>query len=324
MSRLLLLMKPLGALSACTRLVPVITLAEKDKYSFPPLFANFFPCNIPRAMSAFHLSNLFDVKGKRALITGGASGVGENMATALVHNGAHVYIASRKESQLKPVAERLTREGPGTCEYIIANISTKAGCDALAAEVAKRTDSIQILVNNSGVSWGAPLNEVPEKEGWDRVISTNVKSIFYLTVGLIPLLEKGTSNVNPSRVINISSMGSLDPRAEGSGVSAVGHGLWSYYASKAAVNQLTQTLSTTLAPKKITCNAILPGVFASKMTAWSLREHGDDFVKGQPMGRIGSPEDIGGLVLFLCSRASAHVTGALIPIDGGSLASARL
>ncbi|KAL8278132.1 hypothetical protein RQP46_009456 [Phenoliferia psychrophenolica] len=267
------------------------------------------------------LNSLFGVQGKKALVTGGGSGLGEMMATALVQNGAHVYIASRKEKQLKEVSERLTKAGPGKCEYIIADIGSRAGCDALVVELKKRTNDLQILINNSGTTWGAPFEDVPEKEGWDRVLGTNVKALFYVTAGCAPLLAVKANNIDPGRVICISSMAGISPIADDLSLGAKGTGLWSYHTSKGAANHLSQSLAVTLAKRCITVNAICPGVYPSKMTAFGFSENAEAIVNSQPMGRVGTPEDIGGLALFLCSRAASHITGALIPTDGGSVLS---
>jgi len=245
------------------------------------------------------------------------------MATALVQNGAKVIIASRKEKALKEVADNLNKHGSGTCEYVVADLSTKAGCDHLAAEVAKKTDKIHILVNNSGVTWGARYAEVPEKEGWDKVYALNVKSIFYLTVALTPLLAKDADNMDPGRVINIASVAGLDPVAEGTALGTADSGLWSYNSSKAAAIHLSRSLAATLAKKFITVNAICPGVYASRMTAYGLKQNKDHITNAYPMGRIGTPEDIAGLVIFLSSRAGAHISGTYVETDGGALNSGR-
>ncbi|KAK4055315.1 hypothetical protein OIV83_000598 [Microbotryomycetes sp. JL201] len=199
--------------------------------------------------------NLFDVKGRVALVTGGGSGLGEMMATSLVQNGAKVIIASRKEKQLKevgarptdrfhsvsgaqiilPVAERLTKEGPGSCEYLIADLTSKKGCDQLAEEIKKKTSVLHILVNNAGRTWGAPYDNFPEA-GWRSVFATNVEAIFYLTAALTPLLQKEATPIMPGRVVNISSVAGFEAKVEGSGLSAPGMGLWSYNTSKAAAN----------------------------------------------------------------------------------------
>ncbi|GAA5894182.1 hypothetical protein JCM5296_004677 [Sporobolomyces johnsonii] len=276
--------------------------------------ADYYQLQIPK---------LFGVSGKVALITGGGSGLGEMMATALVQNGAKVYIASRKEKQLKAVADRLTSAGPGSCEYLIADVGSKAGCDALIEKVKQKTDKLHILINNSGTTWGAKLTDFPEREGkssrWDRVLATNVKAIFYMTAGLSQLLSADATSTDPGRVVNISSIAGLDPQADNSLLSDPGLGLWSYNASKAAANHLTKSLAVTLGTKLVTVNAICPGVYPTKMTKHGF-EHGEDQIKKvHPMGRPGAPEDIAGLMLFLVSRAGAHISGALIPTDGGSL-----
>ncbi|THH21380.1 hypothetical protein EW146_g139 [Bondarzewia mesenterica] len=267
------------------------------------------------------ISNLFDVQGKTAVITGGGSGIGAMIAEAFVRNGAKVYIASRKENQLKEVSDYLNKTGPGSCQYIIADISSKAGCDQLVDAVKAKESKIHILVNNSGLAWGAPYDKFHEKEGWDRLMAINVKSIFYLTSGFTELLAKDSTNTNPGRVINMSSVAGLSPVAEGSRVSAPGTGLWSYHTSKAAGTSSKHSLAVTLARRYITVNAILPGVFPSKMTSFGFKRAGgtDNMAAGHPFGRVGEPRDMAGVALFLVSPAAAYVTGAHIVLDGGGL-----
>ncbi|KAH8114189.1 rhamnolipids biosynthesis 3-oxoacyl-reductase [Phellopilus nigrolimitatus] len=263
--------------------------------------------------------NLFDVKGKIALVSGGGSGIGKMIAAALVANGANVYIAARKEGQLKAVADELNTAGPGKCFYIVANLGSKSGCDALVSEIKKRESKLHILVNNSGVTWGGRFEDFPEKEGWDRVLALNVKAVFYMTAGLADLLAKDATSLDPGRVINISSVAGVSAHTEGSSLAAEGSGLWSYNTSKAAVNHLTSLLANTLGRRLITVNAILPGVFPSKMTAFGFKSTGEDKMAAiQPTGRLGAPTDMAGLALFLCSPASAYVTGAQILLDGGA------
>jgi len=269
-------------------------------------------------MSDLSISSLFSVKGQVAVVTGGGSGIGTMIATTLVQNGAKVYISSRKEKQLREVSDALNKMGPGRCHYFVTDLSSKAGCDALAAHIISKESKIHILVNNSGATWGGPYDNFPEKEGWDRIMSLNVKSIFYLTSALTPLLTKEASNTSPGRVINISSVAGLSPIVV-SELSAPGNGVFSYNVSKAAVNHLTSIMAVTLGPQNVTCNAILPGVFPSKMTAFGLTKHHDSFVRNQPTGRVGMPQDMAGTVLFLVSPAGAHVTGAQIALDGGAL-----
>lgn len=269
------------------------------------------------------IPSLFNVKGKIAVVTGGGSGIGTMIASAFVQNGAKVYIVSRKEAQLKNVCDVLNKKGPGSCHYIVGDLGSKAGCDKVTEEIKKKEQKIHILVNNSGASWGAPYDNFPEQQGWDKILALNVKSIFYMTQGLTNLLEKDSTNRDPGRVINISSIAAFETRALGSSIAAKDNGLWSYNTSKAAVNHLTKNLATTLAPRLITVNAICPGVFPSKMTAWGLKQQGDSAAKYQPMGRLGDARDMAGVALFLVSPASAHVTGDYITVDGGSLIDGR-
>jgi NAD(P)-dependent dehydrogenase (short-subunit alcohol dehydrogenase family) len=262
------------------------------------------------------ISSLFNVEGKIALVTGGGTGIGKAMAAALVLNGAKVYIAARKESLLKQTTAELNSRGPGKVEYIIANLGNKAGCDALITEIKKRESKLHILVNNSGITWGAPYDDFPEAKGWDNVMAVNVKSIFYMTSGLTELLARDSDALDPAHVINVSSVASVSGSAETS-LSPGGSGTWSYGISKAAVNHLTTTLAVKLSQRKIMVNAILPGFFPTRMTAFGLKNHGDSMTAQQPTGRTGVPQDLAGLTLFLSSKASAHVTGAHILVDGG-------
>jgi NAD(P)-dependent dehydrogenase (short-subunit alcohol dehydrogenase family) len=264
------------------------------------------------------INSLFNVRGKIVLVTGGSSGIGKMIAAGFAQNGAKVYIAARKEAQLKQAAEEITKTSPIAVQYIPANVGSRAGCDALIAEFKKRENKLHVLVNNSGITWGGPYSDFPEEKGWDNVFNVNVKSIFYMTAGLTDLLSKDADNRDPGRVINISSTASVDPRAEGP-LSKDGDGTWSYQPSKAAVNQLTSTLALKLGPQHITVNAILPGLFPSKMTAFGIQTVGKEaFASGQPTGRIGSPYDVAGTALFLASTASAHVTGTHTLLDGGA------
>ncbi|KAG7097598.1 hypothetical protein E1B28_004934 [Marasmius oreades] len=270
--------------------------------------------------SDLSVSDLFNVKGKIVLVTGGGSGIGKMIATGFARNGAKVYIASRKEGQLKEAVAEIHKNaaGNGSVHHIVGDISSKAGCDSLINEFKKHESKLHVLVNNSGASWGSPFEEVPEGRGWDHVFNLNVKSIFYLTVGLTDLLKKDSTSLDPGRVINVTSNASIMASTEGE-VSAEGHGIWSYNPSKAAANQLTSSLAVELGPSQITVNAILPGVFPSKMTAFGLKTYGEEtFIHSQPSGRIGMPQDAAGLALFLASPASAHVTGTHIVLDGGA------
>jgi NAD(P)-dependent dehydrogenase (short-subunit alcohol dehydrogenase family) len=263
-----------------------------------------------RAMShqAPSTDGLFDVSGKTALVTGGGRGIGLMIAGGLVRAGVRVMIASRKAADIEAAATELSRGG-GECEAITADLSTPEGARALAEEVSRRVDALHILVNNSGATWGAPLEEFPAS-GWDRVIHTNLEGVFHLTVGVLPALRAAASAEDPARVINIGSIDGLRvPFAES----------YSYSASKAAVHMLTRHLAKRLAPEHITVNAIAPGPFESKMMAFLLdAPEGRAEVERQvPLGRIGQADDVAGLTVFLASRAGSYLTGAVIPLDGG-------
>ncbi|KAL1715730.1 hypothetical protein EV715DRAFT_255812 [Schizophyllum commune] len=260
--------------------------------------------------------SLFNVKDKIVLVTGGGSGIGKMMASGFAQNCAKVYIAARKEKQLQEAVKDLKATAKGSVDYIVANVSSKAGCDALISEFKKREKKLHVLVNNSGVTWGAPFDDFPEEKGWDNIFNVNVKSIFYSM--LADLLADGATAMDPGRDINISSTASVEPHAEGP-LSQDGNGTWSYQPSKAAANHLTSVLANKLAPRQVTVNAILPGVFPSKMTAFGFNTVGEEgFATAQPTGRVGKPQDIAGVALFLASPASAHVTGAHIIVDGGA------
>jgi NAD(P)-dependent dehydrogenase (short-subunit alcohol dehydrogenase family) len=251
--------------------------------------------------------SLFDVSGKTALVTGGGRGIGLMMARGLVQAGVRVVIASRKAEDLEAAAAEL--RGSGECEAIPADLSTPDGAGALAEAVRARFDALHILVNNSGATWGAPLEEFPAS-GWDRVIHTNLEGIFHLTVALLPALRAAATADDPARVINIGSIDGIRvPLAEN----------YSYSASKAAVHMLTRHLARRLAAEHITVNAIAPGPFQSKMMAFMLDtpEKLAEVERQVPLGRIGRPDDAAGLTLFLASRAGSYLTGAVIPLDGG-------
>jgi NAD(P)-dependent dehydrogenase (short-subunit alcohol dehydrogenase family) len=253
------------------------------------------------------MSDLFDVSGKTALVTGGSRGIGMMIATGLVQAGARVIVSSRKSVDVLEAGRRLAELGD--CEAIPGDVSSPEGAAELATATAERFPTLSILVNNAGATWGAPLDEFPAS-GWDKVAHTNVEGVFHLTVALLPALRAAASAEDPARVINIGSIDGLRvPSMEN----------YSYSASKAAVHMLTRHLAKRLAPEQITVNAIAPGPFESRMMAWALEDPGmrSAIEENVPLGRIGSPEDVAGLTLFLSSRAGSYLTGAVIPLDGG-------
>lgn len=257
-----------------------------------------------------YLEDLFSVAGKTALVTGAATGIGRMTATALVMAGARVMIASRKGDACRAVADELNGlGGAGSAEGFAGDVSTEEGVDALAGEVTKRTDALHILVNNAGVTWGEDYAKFPYK-AWSRVLDVNVTGLFHLTRQLTPLLEKAATDADPARIINLGSVMGTQPIADGA---------YSYTASKAAVHHLTRTLAGEFAARRITVNAFAPGPFQSRMTAFATAEEEQAKKVGArvPLGRIGAPSDIAGATLYLCSKAGAYVTGAILPLDGG-------
>ncbi|WP_249123057.1 MULTISPECIES: SDR family oxidoreductase [unclassified Bradyrhizobium] len=251
------------------------------------------------------VEELFSVRGKVALVTGGSRGIGEMIARAYVENGARVHISARKADACDALAKELSQFGE--CISIPADISTMEGIAHLAAELGKRETRLDILVNNAGASWGASFAEFPES-GWDKVMDLNVKSVFFLTQRLLPLLEAAGSPDFNSRVINIGSI---------EGIRTTHLEAYSYAASKAGVNHLTRLMAKFLASKHIAVNGIAPGYFPSKMTAGISDEDNRETLAGTPLKRMGQPDDMAGIALYLASRASAFVCGAVIPVDGG-------
>jgi NAD(P)-dependent dehydrogenase (short-subunit alcohol dehydrogenase family) len=252
------------------------------------------------------MSDLFDISGKTALVTGGSRGIGLMIARGLVQAGARVIVCSRKASDVEAAAEELRELGD--CHAIPGDVSTPEGAAELAQATQARFQELDILVNNAGAVWGASLEEFPPI-GWDKVAHTNVEGVFHLTVALLPALRAAADAADPARVINI---GSID------GLRAPSVENYSYSANKAAVHMLTRHLAKRLASEQITVNAIAPGPFESKMMA--ILEDPEvrlSIEREVPLGRIGHPDDIVGLTLLLASRAGSYMTGTVIPLDGG-------
>ena len=247
-------------------------------------------------------STLFRLDGRIALVTGGSRGIGRMIAAGFIGQGATVYISSRKADQCAATAAEL---GP-KCIPLPQDVSTVAGCKALAEQLAEHSSNLDVLVNNAGAAWGEPFENFPEK-GWDKVMDLNVKSPFFLTQALHPALKAAASSERPAKVINITSI---------DGMHLNRWETWSYHASKSALIYLTRRMAARLIEDGINVTSIAPGAFASDMNK-AARDHGTDVAKGIPAKRIGVDEDMAGAAIYLASRAGDYVVGETITVDGG-------
>jgi NAD(P)-dependent dehydrogenase (short-subunit alcohol dehydrogenase family) len=252
-------------------------------------------------------NDLFSLKGRVALVTGGSRGIGKMIAAGFLHAGAaKVYITARKAGPCEETAKALTAQYGGECIALPIDISTVAGCELLASEYGKRESRLDILVNNAGAAWGAEFDEFPES-GWDKVMNLNVKAPFFLTKSLAPTLRASASAERPAKVINIASI---------DGIFVNPGETYSYAASKAGLIHLTRRMAVKLIPDHIVVTAIAPGPFKSDMNR-AARDHADEVATRVPVGRIGTDEDMAGAAIYLASRAGDYVVGATIAVDGG-------
>ena len=253
------------------------------------------------------MKDLFSLKGRVALITGGSRGIGKMIARGFLSQGAaKVYITARKAGPCEATAKELTAEYGGECIALPIDISGMTGIDMLAAEIKKREPKLDILVNNAGTAWGADFDEFPES-GWDKVMDLNLKTPFFLTKALAAPLRAAASVERPGKVINIASI---------DGIFVNPAETYSYAASKAGLIHLTRRMAVRLIRDHIVVSAIAPGPFKSDMNR-AARDHGDEIAKRVPSGRIGTDEDMAGAAIYLASRAGDYVVGVTLAVDGG-------
>jgi 2-deoxy-D-gluconate 3-dehydrogenase len=250
------------------------------------------------------IKDLFTLKGRCALVTGGSRGIGRMIAEGFLMQGARVYITARKAAQCDAAAEELSAVGP--CVSLPQDLSTVDGCQALTERITALEPKLDILVNNAGAAWGAEFDAFPES-GWDKVLNLNLKSPFFLTQALHGALKAAASAERPAKVINIASI---------DGIRLNPQETYSYHASKAGLIYLTRRMAARLIRDNIVMSAIAPGAFASDMNR-DARDHGEAVAKRIPMRRIGTDEDMAAAAIYLASRAGDYVVGATLPVDGG-------
>ncbi|MFM5918110.1 MAG: SDR family NAD(P)-dependent oxidoreductase [Novosphingobium sp.] len=256
---------------------------------------------------AFDFGKLFSLEGKIALITGGSRGIGKMLLEGYLAAGCErVYITARKREQLAETETEFNAKYPGKVIGLAGDLSQREGIAELVAELNKRETRLDVLVNNAGAAWGAEFGQFPEA-GWDKVMDLNVKSLFFLTQALFPLLKAAGTFERPAKVINIASIDGLRPNPWET---------YSYQASKAAVIHLTKRMAARLIKDNVVCTCIAPGAYPSEMNKAAARNP-EGSAKGIPYARVGVAEDIAGGAIYLASRAGDYVVGTTIPIDGG-------
>ncbi len=253
------------------------------------------------------LKQLFDLSGRTALITGGSRGLGLNLAEALGEYGAKIIITARKQNELDEAVAHL--EDLGISAFAIAaDIGNMDDPARIVEEIKARGERVDILVNNAGTSWGAKTEDMP-LDGWNKLMAVNLTGPFLLTQAVANafMIPSGWG-----RIVNVASVEGL-----------LGHhpkmiGTIAYNASKGGLINFTRALAAEWGEKGITVNALAPGYFPTKLTGYVLDKHGQDLLDVTPRGKLGTGDDMKGATLLLSSEAGAHITGQVLPIDGGA------
>ena len=255
-----------------------------------------------------NISSLFSLEGKTALVTGGSKGIGAMIAKGLIDAGSQVYISSRNEEECIQAAKEMSNDKL-KCLALPGDVSSLAGINELVEKYSKNEASLDILVNNAGIVWQDSIDNFPE-DGWDQVLNTNLKSVFFLTQALLPFLKIPATLEDPSRIINISSIAA---------VRTSGMHDYSYRVSKAGMNQLTRVLAKDLGEFNITVNAIAAGFFSTGLAIAAEPDpvKREMFAKTNPIPREGNGDDMAGISIYMASKAGSYMTGEIVTVDGG-------
>jgi NAD(P)-dependent dehydrogenase (short-subunit alcohol dehydrogenase family) len=254
-----------------------------------------------------NVREMFDLKGKVAIVTGGGRGIGLKMAEGLAEVGANIVLCSRKIENCQKAAQDLAKLGVKTLA-IACDVRSSAEIQGVVDKTLKEFGRLDILVNNSGITRGGSAEDY-SLEGWEKVMSTNMTGAFLFSqmAGRVMIQQKSGS------IINIASvMGVIGIQDAADAIA--------YSTSKGALITFTKDLAAKWAKYNIRVNAIAPGWFPTDMTQWVLGHHGKEILGLIPMGRYGEPEELKGAVVYLASEASRYVTGIVLPVDGGQLA----